>query len=133
MQIYVAGPFFNPEERSELEKMINYLRKKYPFTTLFIPMEHFIPDGELLDNDTWANLVYKLDTKALENSQLMVAMYTDHYSDTGTAFEIGYATAKGIPVYLYIPEKYQQNNMSIMPIQACTDILTCDKHKLNQK
>lgn len=133
MKIYVAGPFFNENEKEDLNEMLDYIRRKYPKDTLFIPMEHFVPNGETMPNNQWANFVYKMDIQALENSQYVIAMYTGHYSDTGTAFEIGYAVAKQIPVFLYIPEKYRDNDMSIMPIQACTAILNCNRLKLNQK
>jgi len=67
-----------------------------------------------MPNHVWANLVYKMDIKALDECSLVCALYLGHYSDTGTAFEIGYAVAKKIPVLTYIPEALQNKDMSLM-------------------
>ena len=84
-------------------------------------MEHKIegdfqkPDGTWnLSNPEWARRVYAMDTNAIDNCNVMVALYTGHFGTTGTAFEIGYAKAKKIPVILYIPEWAKENNVSLM-------------------
>lgn len=131
MKIYIAGPFFNTKERSILNTVISAIKTEFKDSELFIPMEHFIPDGENISNDEWAKAVYQMDISALERSDIVIACYLGHYSDTGTAFEIGYATAKGIKTFLYIPDGVI--DVSIMPIQACSIINKIDKNNLNQK
>ena len=131
MKIYVAGPFFNAKERSILNTVISAIKTEFKDSELFIPMEHFIPDGENISNDEWAKAVYQMDISALETSDIVIACYLGHYSDTGTAFEIGYAIAKGIKTFLYIPDGII--DVSIMPIQACSIINKIDKNNLNQK
>ena len=131
MKIYVAGPFFNAKERSILNTVISAIKIEFKDSELFIPMEHFIPDGENISNDEWAKAVYQMDISALETSDIVIACYLGHYSDTGTAFEIGYAIAKGIKTFLYIPDGII--DVSIMPIQACSIINKIDKNNLNQK
>lgn len=129
--IYVAGPFFTPEERKELEIMISWIKRNYYEEDLFIPMEHFIPNGEQLSNMAWAKKVYQMDVKAIDRCSQMIALYLGHYSDTGTAWEIGYAAAKGIPVLLWIPNP--NVDMSIMPINSCARIINARDYQLNQK
>ncbi len=101
-QVYVAGPFFNPEERARMNRLKEYLltqpfEEEYEF---FFPMDHFIPDGENMSNKDWAEAVYYMDLNALLSSNFVIAIYDGHYSDSGTAFEIGYASANNIPCYV---------------------------------
>ena len=128
--IYIAGPFFTDKERDFLKIVIDTVKNYFPNEELFIPMEHFIPDGENLSNNEWAEAVFKMDVEALNKCNRVVAAYLGLRSDTGTAWEIGYAYAKGIPVDLIIPTEVLKEEMSIMPIQSSNSIF---KTILNQK
>lgn len=128
--IYIAGPFFTDKERAFLKNLIRSVKKMFPNEELFIPMEHFIPNGENLSNNEWAEAVFKMDVEALNKCNHIIAAYSGLYSDTGTAWEIGYAYAKGIPVDLIIPLEVLKEEMSIMPIQSSNSIF---KTILNQK
>lgn len=128
--IYIAGPFFTDKEKAFLKNLIRSVKKMFPNEELFIPMEHFIPNGENLSNNEWAEAVFKMDVEALNKCNHVIAAYSGLYSDTGTAWEIGYAYAKGIPVDLIIPAEVLKEEMSIMPIQSSNYIF---KTTLNQK
>lgn len=128
--IYIAGPFFTDKEKAFLKNLIRSVKKIFPNEELFIPMEHFIPNGEILSNNEWAEAVFKMDVEALNKCNHVIAAYSGLYSDTGTAWEIGYAYAKGIPVDLIIPAEVLKEEMSIMPIQSSNYIF---KTTLNQK
>ena len=128
--IYIAGPFFTDEERDFLKIVIESTKEFFPDEELFIPMEHFIPNGENLSNNEWAEAVFKMDVEALNKCNRVIAAYSGLYSDTGTAWEIGYAYAKGIPVNLIIPPEVFKEEMSIMPIQSSNYFR---KTKVNQK
>ena len=128
--IYIAGPFFTDKERTFLKVLIKSVKKMFPNEELFIPMEHFIPNGENLSNNEWAEAVFKMDVEALNKCNHVIAAYLGLRSDTGTAWEIGYAYAKGIPVNLIIPPEVFKEEMSIMPIQSSNYFL---KTKVNQK
>ena len=121
-KIYVAGPFFKPGERERLEKIRKLFAEDEFFEEyeLFFPMDHFIPNGENLSNWDWANAVFEMDTKALENADIVVAIYDKHYSDSGTAWELGYAHGLGIPVVLLCTDIKADN--SIMPMCAATKV-----------
>jgi len=126
-KIYVAGPFFKPGERERIEK-IEKLFSEDPFFTgydVFYPMHHFIKDGEKMSNWDWGKAVFEMDTKALENSDIVVAVYDKHYSDSGTAWELGYAYGLGIPVVLLCTDLEADN--SIMPLCAAKRIYDFDK------
>lgn len=128
--IYIAGPFFTDKERAFLKIVIESVKEIFPNEELFIPMEHFIPNGENLSNNEWAEAVFKMDVEALNKCDRVVAAYLGLRSDTGTAWEIGYAYAKGIPVNLIIPPEVFKEEVSIMPIQSSNYLF---KNCLNQK
>ena len=128
--IYIAGPFFTDKERAFLKIVIESTKEIFPNEELFIPMEHFIPDGENLSNNEWAEAVFKMDVKALNKCDRVVAAYLGLRSDTGTAWEIGYAYAKGIPVDLILSPGALSGEVSIMPIQSSNCSI---KTTLNQK
>lgn len=128
--IYIAGPFFTDEERTFLKIVIESVKETFPNEKLFIPMEHFIPNGENLSNNEWAEAVFKMDVEALNKCNRVVAAYLGLRSDTGTAWEIGYAYAKGIPVDLVFSPEALGGEVSIMPIQSSNCPI---KTILNQK
>ena len=127
IKVYIAGPFFRPGERERLEK----LREVFSNDTFFLeyefffPMDHFIPDGDKMSNLDWAKKVFKMDTSFLEQSDIVVAIYDKHYSDSGTAWELGYAYGLGIPVILLCTDLKADN--SIMPIVAANKIYDFNK------
>ena len=128
--IYIAGPFFTDEERAFLKIVIESVKEIFPNEELFIPMEYFIPNGENLSNNEWAEAVFKMDVEALNKCDRVVAAYLGLRSDTGTAWEIGYAYAKGIPVDLILSLEALSGEVSIMPIQSSNCPI---KTTLNQK
>ena len=128
--IYIAGPFFTDKERAFLKTVIESVKKFFFFFFLFIPMEHFILKGENLSNNVWAEAVFKMDVEALNKCNHVVAAYLGLRSDTGTAWEIGYAYAKGIPITLALSPEALNGEVSIMPIQSSNYLF---KTTLNQK
>ena len=128
--IYIAGPFFTDKERTFLKIVIESVKEICPNEELFIPMEHFISDGENLSNNEWAEAVFKMKVEALNKCNRVVAAYLGLRSDTGTAWEIGYAYAKNIPVSLILSPEALNGEVSIMPIQSSNYFL---KTKVNQK
>ena len=91
MKIYLAGPFFNKIERSNIMLARDILRGKG--LDVFVPMEHKFPDDDKMSNEAWSKLVYNLDKNEIYNCDAVVAVYYGMYSDTGTAWEIGFAKA----------------------------------------
>ena len=127
IKCYIAGPFFREGERERLEKLRSFFESdeffdKYEF---FFPMDHKIPGGESMPNGEWAWNVFEMDVNELANSQLVVAVYDTHYSDTGTAWELGFAYANHIPVLLLCTNLNADN--SIMPLIAANQIYQFDK------
>ena len=100
MKIYVAGPFFNNEEIKTLDLVVEILKAQFVNAEFYIPKEHKIEGGETMPNVEWAKKVRDMDLEAIKTCDVIIALYGGHYSDTGTAFEIGYASALGKEVYI---------------------------------
>lgn len=127
LKVYVAGPFFREDERERLEKLREFFKNdsffdKYRF---FFPMDHKVLGGENMLNGEWAWNVFDMDVLALADADLIVAVYDGHYSDTGTAWELGFAYANHIPVLLLCTDLESDN--SIMPLVAADKIYQFDK------
>ena len=127
IKVYLAGPFFDDGERERIEKVRAFFSsgEREGNYELFVPMDHKIPGGETMSNQDWAKAVFKMDTEALEQSDLVVAVYDRHYSDSGTAWELGYAYGLGTPVILLCTDLTADN--SIMPIVAADTIYDFEK------
>ena len=86
---YVAGPFFDPEQTSSMERLEKILEDhgKVLFKPRFVSqIEEVGPEGCFAD-----------DIHGINAAKAVVANLMDE--DPGTMFEIGYAHALGIPVY----------------------------------
>lgn len=105
-KIYLASPFFNDRERAYVDVVASILRTKG--FDVFVPMEHQIdPDKKLL-NVVWGKQVFKMDLNAILECDALVAIYYGMESDSGTAFEIGYAYSNAIPIVaIHAYDKYK--------------------------
>lgn len=88
MLAYIAGPLFNAKEREFLEE-INAICKAIGIST-YLPSQ----DGGLLSRNN-SEKVFQTDIDALNKAEVVVANLNGVDVDSGTAFEIGYAFAKG--------------------------------------
>lgn len=91
MYAYVAGPLFDEGERWRMEQL-DALVASCGFET-FLPHRDGPPK-------TAHNVreIFLGDRDAIDRSDLVVANLNGVITDDGTAWEIGYACAKGVPV-----------------------------------
>ncbi len=95
-RVYLAAPFFTEEEVANIERAEAALAGRG--LDVFSPMRH---GAQALPGTTqWAYELFETDRSAIDGSDLVVALYYGSNGDTGTAWECGYAAAKGIPVVL---------------------------------
>lgn len=95
MKVYLASPFFNDREKLSIIATIHILKSKG--LDMFIPNLHFIKGGETLLNEEWGKQVFQMDVNEMNACDIVVLLYYGLYSDSGTAWECGYAYAKSIP------------------------------------
>lgn len=97
-KVYLASPFFNDEQIKHMETVRDILRKKG--LDVFVPNEHqnsHLEFGGL----AWREATFTSDVNGIDTADVVVAVINEgNYSDSGTAWEIGYSWAKGIPVVL---------------------------------
>ena len=93
MKIYLACPFFNIDEILKYEAAIEGLRARG--YEVYVPREHTIPGAWEMSNQTWAGYVFDEDVRAINESEVVIVMNFGMYSDSGTAWEAGYAMAVG--------------------------------------
>lgn len=93
MKIYLASPFFSAEEVAIYRNVIQDLR--IAGHEVYVPQEHTIEDAWNLFNKDWASRVYLNDIKAIDECECMMILNFGMYSDSGTAWEAGYAYATG--------------------------------------
>lgn len=102
--LYLAGPWFTSEQEEEYNRVIDFLAEKYGKEyEIFIPRYYKVPNGEELENHDWGFQVYCHDRKMLDRADLVFAIDWGFTSDAGTAWEIGYAAAKGKTIVVYTP------------------------------
>jgi nucleoside 2-deoxyribosyltransferase len=91
--VYIAGPLFTPAERSALEELASAVEAA-GFRT-YLPHR----DGGLAPADRRnTRALYDADIRALDACRAIVAVLNGTDVDSGTAFEIGYGVARGLPV-----------------------------------
>lgn len=121
MKIYLAGPFFNVEERANIEKTRDILRARN--FEVFVPMEHKFKDDDKMPNDYWGKKVFELDRDAIYSVDCLVVMYYGMYSDSGTAWEVGFAKALNKKIVVVHIDKAQES--SLMIVNGCDVNLKC--------
>ena len=96
MKIYLASPFFNDEENSYVFIAETILRDRG--FDVFSPRENEVRDTDKVGTIGWAYDTFYNDVYAIDNCDCVVMLYHGNYSDSGTAWECGYAYAMDKPV-----------------------------------
>lgn len=94
LKIYLASPFFNDVESAYVTEAENILRERG--FDVFSPREHEVRDEEC-GTAEWADQTFKNDFQAIDACDVLVMLYHGNYSDSGTAWECGYAYGIGKP------------------------------------
>lgn len=91
LHVYVAGPLFNEGERWFMEVL--EARIAAAGASTFLP--HRDNPDKTVDNMAE---IYRNNVGAIDSADLVVANLNGIATDDGTAWEVGYAVAKGVPV-----------------------------------
>lgn len=89
-KIYIASPFFNEKEIEVLSK-VEIILKERGFD-VFSPREHEVREGSV-GKPEWSLATFRSDKEAIDWCDCVVMLYHGNYSDSGTAWECGYAYA----------------------------------------
>ena len=94
-RIYLAGPLFSEAERNWNIRIAEYLRS-YAYD-VYLPQE--IGDSSASRGLDEHLEIFTRNLSTLDTSDFVVAVIDGADADSGTAWEMGYANAKGVPVY----------------------------------
>lgn len=120
MKIYLASPFFNEAELEVYRRAIRLLRDEGH--QVYVPQEHTIEDAWSLSNEEWARQVFVEDSYAIDDCQVVMVLNFGMYSDSGTAWEAGYAFAKGKTVVQVLCGG-ENATYSLMMMNSCDNIV----------
>ncbi len=91
-QVYLAAPLFSDAERA-FNLMLRGLLTANGYT-VYLPQD----TGEGVEGRGREKAIFESHIKALDGASCVVAVCDGADTDSGTAWEMGYAAAKGIPV-----------------------------------
>ena len=96
MKIYLASPFFNDEELKNVETAEKILMSRG--FDVFSPRLNEIRTDENTKQSWWSKETFMNDKKFIDWADVVVMLYCGGYSDSGTAWECGYAYGTNTPV-----------------------------------
>ena len=109
MKIYLSSPFFNQEEIDNMRQAQKILENRD--FDVFVPMDIIIPNTNEVE---WAEKMFDADKAGIDKCDVVVLLYYGLYSDSGTAWECGYAFAKNKPVVVVHCQNTQKNNLMVV-------------------
>lgn len=113
MKLYLASPLFNELELENISKAVNILRGRN--FDVFAPSEVIIEDK---NNAEWGKKIFEIDKNAIKSCDAVVVLYYGLYSDSGTAWECGFAFGLNKPVVVVHCQNKKSN--SLMVVNGCT-------------
>lgn len=105
VKIYLASPFFSEEQTERVERVEKALKANPQVEAVFSPMRQQLDHLEF-GSDEWVKAVFANDVKHIDWADVVVAVHDftgetvlhgepHSHVDSGTAWEMGYAYAKG--------------------------------------
>lgn len=119
MKVYLASPWFKVLEEKVYKAVIEKMRSQG--LDVFVPMEHEIENAWSMSNAEWGHKVFMNDIDAIDSCDEVWVLNFGMYSDSGTAWECGYAYAKGKTVRQLIYNGFEEKPFSLMMINGCTE------------
>lgn len=96
MKIYLASPFFNEKELENVNIAEKILTERG--FSLFSPRLNEVRTDEITQQSWWSKETFMNDKKFIDWADVVVMLYYGGYSDSGTAWECGYAYGINTPV-----------------------------------
>ncbi|MBD3949010.1 nucleoside 2-deoxyribosyltransferase [Tuanshanicoccus lijuaniae] len=119
-KLYFASPLFTEMEVAFNAKLAADIRQAIPQLEIFLPQEQ----GEINDKNAYADstMIAKLDTQAVLESDILLAVLDGQLIDPGVASEIGVAYQAGIPIIGLYTDSRQQGATNPQKIAALQEI-----------
>ena len=118
MKVYLASPWFTLREEVIYKLVIKKMRSEG--IDVYVPMEHEIRDAWEKPNEVWAREVFSSDVEAIQSCDEVWVLNFGMYSDSGTAWECGFAYGIGKTVRMLLDTE-NENVFSLMMINGCEE------------
>lgn len=101
LRVYLAAPFFDDSQVLRVKRVEEALQNNPTIAEVFSPMHNQLDELEFGSYE-WRQAVFKNDIKHVDWADIVVAVhdYFEDKTDSGTAWEMGYAFGKGKPVFM---------------------------------
>jgi len=123
MKVYFAASLFNLHERAFNRHLAELIQAELPNVEIVLP-QTFKYHGKFNDPKTFGT-IYQACVDGVAESAAVIAILDGPSADDGTAFEVGYAVALGIPV-IGVRTDYrasQEKGMNLMLSRGCSVII----------
>ena len=123
MKIYLASPWFKNNERVMYTQILQKMRSEGH--EVYAPVEHEIPNAWDLSNADWGREVFNADINAIRECDEVWVLNFGMYSDSGTAWECGFAYGLGKTVRDKIKsvlEFFNVNSLQELKIKFISDV-----------
>ena len=118
-KIYLASPWFNDKERVMYRGILDKMRKEGH--EVYAPIEHEVPNAWEISNAEWGRAVFNTDVEAIRNCDEVWVLNFGMYSDSGTAWECGFAYGIGKTVRQLVYGMGEDKTYSLMMINGCEE------------
>ncbi|MBS3167208.1 nucleoside 2-deoxyribosyltransferase [Candidatus Woesearchaeota archaeon] len=126
MKVYIAGPLWKPEDRIILEKIAFFCKEKN--------IKTFLPHRDVgIYEKGSSKKFFEKDSKEIDNCNLIIAVLDWKSVGSGTAWEIGYAYAKNIPVIALVEDLKSINTYDRMCTMVFNSVIMFDSLEKLQK
>ena len=114
-KIYIASPFFNEREIDNLSRVERLLEDRG--FQVFSPRQHEVRTEDSKNQRLWSKETFLNDRRFIDWAEVVVMLYYGSYSDSGTAWECGYAYGTHTPVVVVHLEN--DNGSNLMVHEGC--------------
>ncbi|MDF7636882.1 nucleoside 2-deoxyribosyltransferase [Leuconostocaceae bacterium ESL0958] len=123
-QVYMAGPFFSDSQIEKAARLEAVLDAHPQVAGYFSPRKHQHAEFGLF-SEPWQEAAFASDVAAIDEADVIIALadFDGQDADSGTAWEIGYAHAKGLPVLVIKEEDVTLNLMIVKSLTAYFDTI----------
>lgn len=101
-KVYIASPLFSERQRATVDSVARYWLDSHPYDEVYKPQDFQVPGAWEMSNTDWADAVEVEDRLHLDSADTVNGILYGMNGDDGTAWEIGYASAKGKKVILFM-------------------------------
>ena len=116
-KIYIASPFFNEREIDNLSRVERLLEDRG--FQVFSPRQHEVRSEETKGQSRWSKETFLNDKRFIDWAEVVVMLYYGCYSDSGTAWECGYAYGTHTPVVVVHLESDPNNGSNLRVHEGC--------------